>query len=202
MIFRNSTIVMVVFAATLALSQSAQPASTAAAPIPNRPPMMERRNPGTKRPVDLQSAAALREQVGDMEKTLSKMHVALKRMYADTAKSKGADPLTKANLEMWELMTGHLDKELEQLRLALASREDMETRRAALYKQADANAAAQAQAWRAAQAARFAQSAQGASGTESQAPSAPTADQNHPSQTEPAQPSSTLTPNNSGPSNR
>jgi peptidoglycan hydrolase CwlO-like protein len=81
-----------------------------------------------------------------MEGVLSQMHVTLKQMQAKSAKSKTTDPLTKANLDMWELMVGHLDKELEQMRVVFAQREDMEVRRAALYKQADAKAEAEAQA--------------------------------------------------------
>ncbi len=77
---------------------------------------------------------------------LSQMHVTLKQMQAKSTKSKTTDPLTKANLDMWELMIGHLDQELEQNRLELAQREDMEVRRAALYKQADAKAQAEARA--------------------------------------------------------
>ena len=56
-------------------------------------------------------------------------------------------------------MVGHLDNELQQLRETLASREDMEARRVALYKQADAKIEA------AAQAARFVEAQKNATGT-------------------------------------
>jgi peptidoglycan hydrolase CwlO-like protein len=87
------------------------------------------------------------------------MHLVLKQMQDKAAKSKTKDSLAKANLDMWELMVGHLEKELQELKIAMAAHEDMEARRAALYKQADAKAAAEAQAARAAQAARFADKA-------------------------------------------
>jgi hypothetical protein len=72
------------------------------------------------------------------------MREVLKQMHARAAKSTAPDSLTKANLDMWELMVGQLDKELQQLRQTLAAREDLEARRAALYRQADAKAEAAA----------------------------------------------------------
>jgi hypothetical protein len=106
----------------------------------------------------------MHEHVNDMESTLSHMHGVLKQMQAKAARSKVPDPLTKANLDLWELMVGHLDKELQQLHQTLAVRDDMEARRLALYKQADAKAEAAAQAGRAAQAARFAEGQKNATG--------------------------------------
>lgn len=131
----------------------------------------------------------MRKQVEDMESTLSQMRVVLKQMHVNAGKTKVTDSLTKTNLDMWELMVGHLDKELQQLHVALAEREDLEARRAELYRQADAKAAAQAQAFRAAQAARFAEAAQKASGTATPAPLGESGEQGHPAQTAPAQPS-------------
>jgi hypothetical protein len=152
----------VVLAATAALAQSAQPGTTPdapilnqSAPLQNRQSLAGRRGPVGNRTTDPQSLAAMRERVQDMERTLSQMRVVLKQMHAKFAKSKATDSLTKANLDMWELMVGQLDKELQQLHETLAAREDLEARRAALYKQADAKAAATAQAARAAQAVRF-----------------------------------------------
>lgn len=55
----------------------------------------------------------------DMETTLSQMRLVLKQMHAKAAKSKATDSLTTANLNMRDLMVGHLDKELEQLGVAL-----------------------------------------------------------------------------------
>jgi len=69
------------------------------------------------------------------------MHDLLKQMQAKTAKSSSKDPLIKANLEMWGLMLQDLDNQYEQLRLASHTREDIDARRAALYKQAEARAA-------------------------------------------------------------
>lgn len=89
----------------------------------------------------------LRERVQDMELTLAKMHAVLKQMRAK-AVSSSKDPLAKANLDMWELLVGHLDKQLQELRVAMVARDDMEARRAAMYKQAEAKADATAQAAR------------------------------------------------------
>jgi len=199
MMFRNATRVIVVLAATAALGQSAQPGTTAGAPILNRQAPAGRRGPVANKAADAQGTAGLRERVGDMESTLSQMRLVLKQMHAKAAKSKTTDSLTKANLDLWELMAGHLDKELQQLRLALAAREDLEARRAALYKQADANAAKEAQAFRAAQAARFEQAAQNANGTPTPAPTAQSAGQSHASQVAPTQPSP-VPPTNNAPS--
>jgi len=137
--------------------------------------------------------AAIREQVGDMEATLSRMREVLKQLHARAVKSESADSLSKANLDMWELMVGHLDKELEQLRETLASREDMEVRRVALYKQADAKAEAAAQAGRAAQAARFAEAQKNTTGT---ATSAGAEQTSVPSPAAPSQPSAVPPTNN------
>jgi len=95
------------------------------------------------------SLAALHQRIGDMEGTLHSMHTLMAQMRAKAAKSGTKDPLVKANLDMWNLMVGHLEKQLEELKQTEAAREDMEARRAALYRQADAKAAAEAQAARA-----------------------------------------------------
>jgi len=124
-----------------------------------------------------------------MESTLSKMRAALKQMHATAAKTKPADPVTKASLDLWELMVGHLDTELEQLRMTLAQREDLEARRAALYQQADAKAAAEAQAARAAQAARFSDADKNATAMPTPAATGPGAEQSPPAPKTPAQPS-------------
>ena len=139
MTLRKATRIMVLLLGTKAFAQNTLPGTTASAPILNhRPGLPGRRGPVANKNNDLQGLIALRQQVEDMEGVLSQMHVTLKQMQAKSAKSKTTDPLTKANLDMWELMVGHLDQELEQNRLELAQREDMEVRRAALYKQADA----------------------------------------------------------------
>ena len=126
--------------------------------------------------------ATLPQRIEDMQGTLAKMHAVLKQMHANSAKSQPKDPVAKANLEMWELLVGHLEKQLHELQAAQAVRQDMEARRAALYKQADAKADAEAQAARAAQAAKA------ANGGEAPAPSVPAAGKS-PAQNAPAQPS-------------
>lgn len=168
---RSAIQVMVVLAATAALGQTALPGTTQKTPMLSPQDLAARRGPARNRPAAApQGLAAIQQQVEDMDHTVSQMRVVLKQMQARAAKSKATDSATKANLEMWELMVSHLDKELVQLRATLATREDMEARRAALYKQADAKIDAQAQAARAAQAARFADAAKNATGT--QTPSA------------------------------
>jgi hypothetical protein len=112
----------------------------------------------------------MQQRLQEMESTVSRMRVLLKQMHARADKSKTTDALTKANLDMWELMVGQLDKEFEQLRQTMVAREDLEARRASLYRQADAKAAAAAQAARAAQATRFAEAEKNASGTSAPAP--------------------------------
>ena len=88
-----------------------------------------------------------RERMQEMQATLDGMHALLKEMQAKNASSRSKDPVAKANLEMWELLLGHLDKEFRELELA-ATREDVEARRAALYNQAMQKAAAEAAAAR------------------------------------------------------
>jgi peptidoglycan hydrolase CwlO-like protein len=124
---------------------------------------------------------SLHERVQDMESTLTKMHLVLTQMQDKAANSKTQDSLAKANLDMWELMVSHLDKELRELKIAMAAREDMEARRAALYKQADAKTEAEAQAARAAEAAKFGVAAP------TPAPAAQSAEQSPAAQTAPAQ---------------
>lgn len=87
----------------------------------------------------------MRERVQDMQGTLAKMHAVLDQMRAKSAVT-SKDPLAKANLDMWELMVSHMDSELKDLRLAMVEREEWDARRAAMYKEADAKAQAEAQA--------------------------------------------------------
>lgn len=194
MIFRNTTRIVVFLAATAALAQSAQPGTTPGAPFLNRQGPAGRRAPVGNKSPEPQGLAAIRERVQDMESTLSQMHVLLKQMQA---KSKATDSLAKANLDMWELMVGNLDKELQQMRLTLAAREDLEARRAALYKQADARAEAEAQAARASQAARSAQAEKNTTATPTPAATGPSAERSPAMQTAPAQPSAAPPTNNS-----
>jgi hypothetical protein len=91
-----------------------------------------------------QAQSAMRQRVQDMGNTLKKMHELLIQMQASATKSTTKDPVAKANLAMWSLMLSDLDKQYDQLLAAAHSREDLEARRAAMYKQAGAKAAAQA----------------------------------------------------------
>ncbi len=155
MIFRTATGVLVVLAVTTALAQ-APPAATipgGTGIIGQRREFTGRRGPAGKQARNVPTPTSLPERVKDMEGTLAQMHQVLKQMQDKAAKSHSKDSLAKGNLDMWELMVGHLDKQLQELRVAMAVHEDMEARRAALYKQADAKAEAEAQAARAAQAA-------------------------------------------------
>jgi len=176
---RNAIRVMVVLAATAAFAQSALPGTTQGAPILSQQDLTSRRGPARNRGAGAapQGLAAIQQQVEDTDHTLSQMRVLLKQMQTRAAKTKATDSVTKANLEMWGLMVGQMDKELQQLRSTLAAREDMEARRAALYKQADAKIEAQAQAARTAQAARFAEATKNATGTQTTSAAEPTAGQ-------------------------
>ena len=82
---------------------------------------------------------AANQNIQEMGATITKMQGLLKQMRARTSSAK--DPVAKANIEMWTLMLDQLDKQYEQLRQAARQREEMEARRAALYKQADEKAA-------------------------------------------------------------
>lgn len=166
--FQNATRVIMALAVTTALAQGTPPATegSAQAAVPGGNDVMQRqgyagrRAPSAKQPRGVPVQTSLHERVQDMESELTKMHLVLTQMQAKAAKSKTQDSLAKANLDMWELMVSHLDKELRELKIAMAAREDMEARRAALYKQADAKTEAEAQAARAAEAAKFAARAQ------------------------------------------
>ena len=190
MIFRSATRAVVVLAASVALAQSAQPGTTPGAPILNRQGPTGRRAPVGNKAAEPQGLVAMRERVQEMESTLSQMRLLLKQMHA---KSKATDSLAKTNLDMWELMVGNLDKEVQQMRLTLAAREDLEARRAALYKQADAKAEAEAQAARASQAA---QAEKNATGTATPAATGPATGQSAEGNST-AQPSAAPATNNS-----
>jgi len=101
---------------------------------------------GARLPAQL-APVTLRERVDGMRSTLSKMHGLLDLMRARAA-SNPKNTLAKANVDMWELMVGQLDQELKELQVAMVEREAVESRRAALFKQADAKADAEAEAAR------------------------------------------------------
>jgi len=161
MMFRNAARVIVVLAVTTAMAQSTPPASTVPGgtdAIGQRQALGAQRSAslGPRRSNSMPTPTPLRQRMEDLESTVNQMHMVLKQMQAKAAKSGVKDSVAKANLDMWGLMVGHLDKELAELRVAVAQREDMEARRAAMYKQADAKAEAEAQAARAAaQTAKF-----------------------------------------------
>jgi hypothetical protein len=85
----------------------------------------------------------MNQRVQEMGNTLAKMHALVKQMRTKTAGG-GNDPVAKANVDLWELMVGQLDQQFEQLRAAARTRQDMESRRNAMYKQAEERAAAAA----------------------------------------------------------
>ncbi len=139
---RNAAVAIVVLAVTRVLAQGTLPAGTSLtrqrhAPVARRG-MASADSSGA---AAAQTPAMLRQRMEDMQSTLGKMHVVLKEMRAKAVKGGAKDSLTTANLDMWELMLGHLDKQFEELRATTLAREDIEARRAALYKQADAKAA-------------------------------------------------------------
>jgi uncharacterized protein involved in copper resistance len=142
----RSTAGIVVLAVTVASAQS-----TPTVVVPGGAGIMNSRQPMTHpramSPAGNQTSGAptpisLRQRMQEMQETVDQMHTLLKQMRTKAASSKSADPLAKANLEMWELMLKHLDRQFDQLRVATLTREDLETRRTAMYKQAEARAAA------------------------------------------------------------
>ena len=154
----TTAVAIVMLAITPAFAQSPAPlASPAASPLAQRRALPGRRGmlSGNQNP-SATPTAVLHQRIGEMQATLDSMHALIKQMRAKAAKSGTKDPLVKANLDLWNLMVGHLDKQLEELKLAAAAREDLEARRASLYKQADEKAEAEARAARAAMAAKFA----------------------------------------------
>ena len=178
----SAAVAIAVLAVTQAFAQSPAPvASSAVSPVSQGRSLPGRRamSSGNQNPSATPSGA-LHQRIEDMQTTLDSMHALMKQMRAKATKSGTKDPLVKANLDMWKLMVGQLDKQLEELKLAAVARENMEARRAALYKQADAKAEAEARAARAAQAAKFA----------GEAPTAVSAGQTAPAQAPAAQPPS------------
>jgi len=189
----SAAIVIAILAATQAFAQSPAPApvtTTPGSPL-NRTYSAPRRRGMSTPPGNVAPSAALHQRIEDMQTTLENMHALMKEMRAKATKSGTKDPLTKANLDMWSLMVGHLDKQLEELKVAETARADMEARRAALYKQADAKAEAEARAARAAQAGKFADqeaATAGPAGAASAAPTPAAAPSNQPATPSPATP--------------
>jgi hypothetical protein len=170
MMFETGTAAIVVLAVTTGLAQSTSPVATPVGTslMSHKQSLAGRSGMSSlagNKTAGVQTPATLRERVQDMEVTLAKMRVVLKQMRAK-AVSSSKDPLAKANLDMWELLVGHLDKQLQELRVAMVTREDMEARRAAMYRQAEAKADAAAQAARNRNASEAPTPAPAAQGTE------------------------------------
>ena len=164
-----------VLAVTTLFAQESAPANPpvqAPAAVPQatpRPPMPMNRWPNSamgRRQAGPVNPPSLQQRVEDLAATLDKMHLVLKKMHTKAA-ANAKDPAVKANLEMWDLMVGQLDKQLQELKQAETSRQEMEARRAAMYKQADVKAQAEA---RAAQEGKFSQRANPADSAQSARP--------------------------------
>ena len=139
---RNITVATAIFGAAVALAQTGVP--SAAGRVGPNPRSVVATNNASGLADNVRAQSALHLRVEEMGSTLTKMHGLLKQMQAKTAASTAKDPMAKANLEMWHLMLADLDKQYEQLRQASRTRDDVENRRAAMYKQAEAKAAAEA----------------------------------------------------------
>lgn len=165
MTFRSTAAAIIVLAATTAWTQSPSRAPIAPSSHP-RTVAAESNAMGLAENTRTQSAT--HQRLEDMGSTLTRMHELLKQMQAKTT-AKSADSLSKANLEMWGLILGDLDKQYAQLKAASHAREELDARRASLYRQADA---------RAAQAAKNAQAAGAApaAGASAAAPATPPAE--------------------------
>ena len=178
---------MILLGASAAWAQTASPSMASKGYSRNPRAVMANSN-GRGLAQSQEAQNAMRHQVEDMGTTLTKMHALLKDMQAKNKVSGRKDPMIKANLEMWGLMLQDLDKQFEQLRVAARSREEIEARRAALYRQAQAKAAAEAQG---VQAPGFTRTpVPGAPGAEVAAPGTPETKQAVPAEpsAQPAQP--------------
>jgi hypothetical protein len=195
-----ATAAIFVLAVTTLFAQETAPANPgmqvpAAAPQATTPhpltPMNRWPNSATgRRQAGPVNPPSLEQRVQDLAATVDQMHVVLKKMHTKAAAT-AKDPAVKANLEMWDLMVGQLDKQLQELKQAEVARQDMEARRAAMYKQADIKSQAEAKA---AQQARFPQQANGNNGPQSavqgSAAPAPAASQTPAGSTAPSTPTS------------
>lgn len=138
--------ILILWAATV-WAQSTSPVTASADNRRAAGSRMVMAGPPQNKLTSVQSATAL-ERMQEMESTLKKMHALLLQMRGKTGSGDSKDPFAKANLEMWQLMLGHLDKQFDQLRMATLEGEDLKARRADMYKQAVAKAALAAQAAR------------------------------------------------------
>jgi len=175
MMLRNSAAMLVILAGTSMWGQS-----PAGASAPKRQPVFATSNAEGVAAANRAKATA-NQNLQEMGATITKMQALLKQMRAH---SSSKDPAAKANLEMWTLMLDQLDKQYEQMRVATRQREELEARRAALYKQADERAA------EAAKRAREAAAAAAEANKQAPAATAPAAEQ-----TSTTAPTSSTSPN-------
>jgi hypothetical protein len=131
---------MLIVSAATVWAQSAPPVTESARRAPASRMVMA--GPPENRMTSVQTALA-EKRMQEMQDTLKKMHALLAQMRAKAASSGSKDAFAKADLEMWGLMLGHLDKQFEQVRIANKAHEDLNARRASLFKQAEAKAAAE-----------------------------------------------------------
>jgi chemotaxis protein histidine kinase CheA len=150
MLRRSSGMVMVFMAATLWGQSSGGPLAT-----PRQ--MVAATSNAEGLAAANRARAAANQNLMELGNALTRMEALLKEMRAQT--NRAGDPVAKANLELWTLMLDQLDKQYEQLRIAARQREDLEARRAALYKQADEKAGEAARRAKASKAAAAASNA-------------------------------------------
>ena len=148
MSLRNVTAAFVVLAATTVWAQEAPTAGAMpAAAVNSRRPIPGNRRVispfGNSKAAGDQNAVTLHQKMLELDGTLRQMHSVAQLMHSKAASS-GKESLAKENVAMWDLMLSHLDKQFEELKAAAAARDELEIRRAALYKQADEKAAAEA----------------------------------------------------------
>ncbi len=142
---------VMVILGTAVFAQQTAPANPATgvpadAPSGAQRPMVMRawgRNAKGNRQAALVTPPSLKERIQDLQGTVDKMHILLKQLHTRAA-AIGKDPTVKASVEMWNLMVGQLEQQLQDLKQAEASREDMEARRAAMHEQAQIKAQAAA----------------------------------------------------------
>jgi len=130
-----------VLAATMVSAQSAPPAASRSALNPRT---VVANNNATGLADNARAQSSLHKRVEEMGTTLTRMHALLKQLQARAAAGGAKDASAKINLEMWGLMLSDLDRQYEQLKAASRTREELESRRSAMYKQAEQKAAAEA----------------------------------------------------------
>lgn len=143
---------ILVLASTAVFAQTVAPSSPRA--FPHRTSGMAMTDAETKAAA-ARSNSLMQQRVEEMRATVAKMHVLLKQIQTTTVAKRAKDPAEKANLQMWELIVAQFDKQLAELNQAARVREDMESRRQEMYKQAEQRAAEQAKKAREAAAAQI-----------------------------------------------